>query len=184
MKTLSEVIEKSAQVFPGHIQIQAAHLVQKAKRKLGRSRPVAVFTESPIADIDTLSIDDIDVSNPFLFRQNQWQSYFKRLRDECPVHYQKTSAFGPFWSITRYQDIMFVDKNPYQSSIYSKLFLGGAEMPPLLVTCLNTKAAREATNTITLIKYRNQKKPPPLVLDSTKPTFICLTSTLLSESKS
>ena len=126
MKTLSEVIEKSAQVFPGHIQIQAAHLVQKAKRKLGRSRPVAVFTESPIADIDTLSIDDIDVSNPFLFRQNQWQSYFKRLRDECPVHYQKTSAFGPFWSITRYQDIMFVDKNHHLFSAEPGIMLGEA----------------------------------------------------------
>jgi len=126
MKTFSEVIEKGAQVIPGHIQIKSAHLLQKVKRKLGQSRPMPVFTESPAADIDTLSIEEIDVSNPFLFRQNQWQSYFKRLRDECPVHYQKTSAFGPFWSITRYKDIMFVDKNHQLFSAESGIMLGDA----------------------------------------------------------
>jgi len=41
---------------------------------------------------------------------NKWQSYFKRLRDEEPVHYLANSPFGPFWSITRYEDILFVDK--------------------------------------------------------------------------
>ena len=53
----------------------------------------------------------VDTSNPFLYRQDQWGGYFKRLRDEAPVHFQKDSPFGPFWSITRYEDILFVDKN-------------------------------------------------------------------------
>ena len=44
--------------------------------------PVPVFIEQPIPDVSTVAIEDIDVSNPFMFRQNKWQSYFKRLRDE------------------------------------------------------------------------------------------------------
>lgn len=83
------------------------------------------FIETPIADVSTLAIEDIDVSNPFLFRQNLWQSYFKRLRDECPVHYQKNSAFGPFWSVTRYKDIMFVDKHHDLFSAEPIISIGG-----------------------------------------------------------
>ena len=37
--------------------------------------------------------------------------YFERLREEAPVHYCKDSEFGPYWSVTRYADIMEVDSN-------------------------------------------------------------------------
>lgn len=106
---LKPVREKAESVIPTHWQIKGAHAVQSAKRRLGRTRPVPVFREAPLPDVDSLALEDIDVSNPFLYRQGLWHAYFKRLRDECPVHYQKNSPFGPFWSVTRYEDIMFVD---------------------------------------------------------------------------
>lgn len=111
MNILTPLVEKSAAVIPVHRQIQGAHLFQKAKKTIGLSRPVPEFIETPLPDVNDLRIEEIDVSNPFLFKQNKWQSYFKRLRDECPVHYQKQSPFGPFWSVTRYEDIMYVDKH-------------------------------------------------------------------------
>jgi cytochrome P450 len=37
--------------------------------------------------------------------------YFERMRAESPVHYCEESQFGPYWSITRYDDIKFVDIN-------------------------------------------------------------------------
>src|SRR5271156_2206779 len=37
--------------------------------------------------------------------------YFDRLRAEAPVHYTPESAYGPFWSVTKYNDIMAVDTN-------------------------------------------------------------------------
>ena len=104
-------IEKGSAIVPIHYQIKGAHLFQTVKRRFFKSAPIPKFRETPIPDVTTLAIEDIDVSNPFLYRQNKWQSYFKRLRDECPVHYQKNSPFGPFWSVTRYQDILFVDKH-------------------------------------------------------------------------
>ena len=104
------IVEKTSKVIPLPLQIKGIHLFLKAKNKVWKSKSVPVFIESPIPDVSTLAIEDIDVSNPFLFKQNMWESYFKRLRDECPVHYQKNSPFGPFWSVTRYKDIVFVDR--------------------------------------------------------------------------
>ncbi|MCL6421599.1 cytochrome P450 [Aestuariirhabdus haliotis] len=56
-------------------------------------------------------IEQINVSDPRLYEQDAWRPYFERLRQQDPVHYQAESAFGPFWSITRFEDIVAVDTN-------------------------------------------------------------------------
>ncbi len=63
----------------------------------------------PIPDAGTVPIDQLDVSDPRLFQNDSWQPYFARLRREDPVHYLADSPFGPFWSITRFNDIVYVD---------------------------------------------------------------------------
>ena len=97
--------------IPMHLQVKGMQVFQKVKQRVTQAQPFPDFVEMPIPDVATLKLEDIDMSNPFLYRQHQWQSYFKRLRDERPVHYQKSSPFGAFWSITRYDDIVFVDKS-------------------------------------------------------------------------
>ncbi|MFT7286013.1 MAG: cytochrome P450 [Halieaceae bacterium] len=57
----------------------------------------------------SLALDAIDVSNPYLFEAGIQENWFKRLRDEAPVHYCSESEFGPYWSVTRYEDILKVD---------------------------------------------------------------------------
>ncbi len=59
----------------------------------------------------SMPIEDINVADPELFRTNSFWPYFERLRKEDPVHYCKEHEFGPYWSITKYNDIMFVDTN-------------------------------------------------------------------------
>ena len=59
----------------------------------------------------TMPLEDIDVSDPRLLEQDAWRPFFERLRREDPVHYQAESPFGPFWSITRFEDIVAVDSN-------------------------------------------------------------------------
>jgi cytochrome P450 len=54
-------------------------------------------------------LEDIDVSDPKLYQDDVWGPLFARLRREAPVHYCRQSRYGPFWSITRYQDIMAVE---------------------------------------------------------------------------
>jgi cytochrome P450 len=108
----TRLVNATSRVVPMHWQIRGLKNVMKAKKKLiGSGRPMPSFVEAPVPDVHTLALEDIDLSNPFLYRQDQWRAYFKRLRDEAPVHYQKHSPFGPFWSVTRYEDIVFVDKN-------------------------------------------------------------------------
>ncbi|WP_373092291.1 cytochrome P450 [Zhongshania sp.] len=111
MKIVDLIVEKGVERVPMHLQIKAGHMLYKAKNKLGVYTEFPEFVETPIPEVSDLAIADIDVSNPFLFKQNRWESYFRRLRDECPVHFQENSPFGPFWSITRYDDIVFVDKH-------------------------------------------------------------------------
>jgi len=56
-----------------------------------------------------LPLDKINIANPFLFARDVHHRWFKRLRDEAPVHYCPESFFGPYWSVTRYADIVKVD---------------------------------------------------------------------------
>ena len=71
----------------------------------------------------SVPLDKIDVSDPDLYLNNTFADYFKRLRKEDPVHYCADSAYGPFWSITKYNDIMSVDTNHQVFS--SEAGLGG-----------------------------------------------------------
>lgn len=67
----------------------------------------ALDTSDPYA----IPLDKIDVSDPGMFQRNEHWAFFKRLREEDPVHYCAVSAYGPYWSITKYQDIIEVDSN-------------------------------------------------------------------------
>ena len=59
----------------------------------------------------TMPLDKFDVGNPQLFQDDVWEPYFRRLRHEDPVHYCAESRFGPYWSVTKYKDIMAVEVN-------------------------------------------------------------------------
>lgn len=121
----TRLVNATSRVVPMHWQIRALKQVMRAKKKVfGPLRPMPNFVESPVPDVNALALEDIDPSNPFLYRQDQWRAYFKRLRDEAPVHYQKDSPFGPFWSVTRYEDILFVDKNHELFSSEPQIILG------------------------------------------------------------
>lgn len=54
---------------------------------------------------------DLHPGDPELFRSNTFLPVFERLRAEDPVHWCRDSEFGPYWSVTRYNDIMAVDTN-------------------------------------------------------------------------
>jgi cytochrome P450 len=67
----------------------------------------------PAADPWKIPLDQFNPADPELFRTNQFWDYFKRLRAEDPVHYCTNAdpEIGPYWSITKYHDIMAVDTN-------------------------------------------------------------------------
>ncbi len=53
----------------------------------------------------------LDPAQPALFQADTMWPTFERLRREDPVHYTAEHEFGPYWSITKYNDIMAVDTN-------------------------------------------------------------------------
>ena len=57
----------------------------------------------------SLPLADIDVSNPYLYQEDTWHGFFARLRREDPVHFVNSPMYGPYWSVTRYRDILQVD---------------------------------------------------------------------------
>ncbi len=56
-------------------------------------------------------LEDFHVGDPELFITDTHWPWFERLRAEEPVHYCRQSEFGPYWSVTKYNDIMTVDTN-------------------------------------------------------------------------
>jgi cytochrome P450 len=65
--------------------------------------------EQPLPDPYEIPIDQIDVSDGRIFELDCWGPYFDRLRKEDPVHYYESDIFGPYWSVTKFNDIMHVD---------------------------------------------------------------------------
>ena len=56
-----------------------------------------------------LAIEAINPADPELFRTDTLWPYFARLREEAPVHRAVDPHYGPYWSVTRYDDIVAVD---------------------------------------------------------------------------
>ena len=81
------------------------------------------MTASSTVDPYAIPLDKIDVSNPRLYQDDVIAPYFARLRKEAPVHYCAESNYGPFWSITRYQDI--VEVNADDKRVSCNYELGG-----------------------------------------------------------
>jgi cytochrome P450 len=61
----------------------------------------------------SIPLDDINVADPVLFKNDEMWPYFERLRKEDPVHLHPAEHHedGAFWSVTKYNDIMAVDTN-------------------------------------------------------------------------
>ena len=69
------------------------------------------YAIDPHFDVNKIPLDDLDPSHPSLFASDTMWEHFARLRKEDPVHYHEKSSVGPYWSVTKYKDIMQVDKS-------------------------------------------------------------------------
>jgi cytochrome P450 len=56
-----------------------------------------------------LDIETLDLVDSEIWRQYAYWDRFERLRKEDPLHYTPDSFVGPYWSVTRYDDIMAID---------------------------------------------------------------------------
>ncbi|MBX3706684.1 MAG: cytochrome P450 [Pseudomonadales bacterium] len=73
------------------------------------SEAVQVPVEELQLDPYKYPLEALNPAQPGLFRLDAHLPILKRLREEDPVHYTAESEFGPYWSVTRYEDIKYVD---------------------------------------------------------------------------
>ncbi len=69
----------------------------------------------------SIPLADLNPAQPSLFQQDAIWPVFERLRKEDPIHYTAVSDYGPYWSITKFNDIMAVDTNHQVFSSESSL---------------------------------------------------------------
>jgi len=102
------------------MNIQTA--VKTEKEQLQRAAREAAYS---------MPLKDFHPGAPQLFRSDTLWPYFERLRKEEPVHYCTSSPIEPYWSVTKYNDIMHVDTN--HGIFSSDVSLGGIsirDVPP------------------------------------------------------
>src|SRR3978361_1002957 len=76
-------------------------------------------------------LKDFHPGAPRLFQNDTLWPWFERLRKEEPVHYCTNSPIEPYWSVTKYNDIMHVDTS--HGIFSSDVGLGGVtirDSPP------------------------------------------------------
>jgi cytochrome P450 len=88
------------------------------------------------ADPYTLDLADLDPADPELYQRQCHWDYFKRLREEDPVHFVEGGDFGPYWSVTKFKDIVFVDTHHDLFSSYPSIGIGETQTdfePPMFI---------------------------------------------------
>ena len=76
-------------------------------------------------------LEEFHPGAPRLFQDDTLWPWVERLRKEAPVHYCTNAPIEPYWSVTRYSDIMHVDTN--HGTFSSEAGLGGItirDLPP------------------------------------------------------
>ena len=73
----------------------------------------AIKQENHYERAQTIALEDINLVDDRLWANEDFWPYFERLRRDDPIHYYLNAdgleRQGPFWSITRYNDIMAID---------------------------------------------------------------------------
>ncbi len=84
------------------------------------------YTAATLGDwLKTAPLDEVDIADPIYWETDTNGIFFKRLRDEAPIHFTgiNTARHRGYWSVSRWADIMAVDMN--HAVFSSDAHLGG-----------------------------------------------------------
>ena len=93
------------------------------------------YSQSTERDPYQIPLDKLDPSGAELFEAQQHWAYFDRLRKEDPVHFVESDEFGPYWSITKFNDIVYVDTHHNEFSSNPTIVIGDSDefQPPMFI---------------------------------------------------
>ena len=96
-----------------------------------------LHSQSPdIPDPWSLPLETFDVSKAEIFQSNMHWEYFRRLRQDAPVHFCPESNVGAYWSVTKYKDIIAVDSDHKTFSSVPSIVIGDPSddfQPPMFI---------------------------------------------------
>lgn len=98
-----------------------AERFRRSNRELAENWPIDVNQ-----DPWSVPLEKMNPGHPDLFEAHKAGAWFERLRKEDPVHYCADSQFEAYWSVTKYDDILYVDSHHEIFSSDSRL--GGIQL--------------------------------------------------------
>jgi cytochrome P450 len=134
----------------------------------------------PDGDVWSLPIEEIDVGRPELFEADAIFPYFERLRREAPIHYCRGSLYGPYWSLTCYQDIIEVEAD--HSTFSSDASLGGIAIYdqsknfrlPMFIAADPPKHTMQRAVVKPIISHRSLDQLEPMLRERTRKVLLGL----------
>jgi cytochrome P450 len=119
------------------------------------------------ADPYSIPLERIDVADAELFETDTLWGYFERLRKEDPVHYCAESEFGPYWSVTKFEDIVTVEKDPATYSSMPTIVIQDPEpdfpLMPGFIAMDGERHNRHRKTTQPVASPRNLNRLEPLI---------------------
>ena len=95
-------------------------------RDVSNAEVKAKWRIDPSTQPDAVALDALDPGNGDWFEQDKELAVFDRLRAQDPVHWTADSQFGPYWSVTRFDDVKYVDT--HQDLFSSDIMNGGIRL--------------------------------------------------------
>ncbi|MEC8819769.1 MAG: hypothetical protein VYA08_02655, partial [Pseudomonadota bacterium] len=87
----------------------------------------SIFSAEPPAVINdpyAVPIAEINMVDGRIFEEDRQFEFFERLRKEDPVHLNEYPETGRYWSVTKFEDILFIDKHHERFSSAHGIALG------------------------------------------------------------
>ena len=105
-----------------------------------------------------MAADPYDVSDPILYETQTHEPRFAHLRTEDPIHFCRCESRGDHWSVTRYRDIVAVERDP---EIFSNAYeRGGIRLQDQAIgTIIESSATFISMDPPEHTHYRNMVRP-------------------------
>ncbi len=110
--------------------------------------------------------DPLDPSNSDLYVSGDHWKVFEELRAKDPVHFTEDSPFGPYWSITRFEDIKQVDTSHELFSSEPAIVIGDLppdQMLPQFIAMDQPKHDEQRKGVMGAVAPRNLAQLEPLI---------------------
>lgn len=115
---------------------------------------------------------EYDPSDPRIYQQDIWRPVFEELREKDAVHLHEESRVGPYWSITKFNDVMHVERNHGLFSSEPTIAIGNLPedfVPASFINMDPPKHDEQRNAVIGVVAPRNLRRLEPIIRERIGP---------------